>query len=105
MAWHLRWRNVFRSERLNDELDSELQYHLAETVDRLVDGGMPEKEAWHEARLRLGNYSIQKERTRDMNIAAWLDATRADFLYGLRQLKLNPGFAGIAVLSLALGIG
>jgi hypothetical protein len=105
MPWYQRWRNVFRPERLHAELDNEFEFHLAETVDRLLAGGMSEKEAWRQARLRLGNYSIQKERTRDMNIAAWLDATRADFVYGLRQLKLNPGFAAVAVLSLALGIG
>src|SRR5258708_2295068 len=105
MAWYQRWRNVFRSERLDDELENELQYHLAETIDRLVADGMSEKEARREARLRLGNYSVQKEKTRDMNVSAWLDATRADVLYGMRQLKLNPGFTAIAVLSLALGIG
>src|SRR5579863_5008971 len=105
MSWYLRWRNVFRSERLDRELDDEFQYHLAETVDRLVAGGMTEPEAWRAARLRLGNYSTQKENTRDINVAAWLDETRAELLYGLRQLKLSPAFAAVAVLSLALGIG
>ena len=105
MSWYVRWRNVLRSERLDDELNDEFQYHLAETVDRLVADGMSEKEASREARRRLGNDTIQKERTRDMNVAAWLDATRADLVYGLRQLRSNPGFAAVAVLSLALGIG
>ncbi len=105
MPWHERWWNVFRAERLNEELDDELAFHLAETVDRLVAEGVPENEARRQARRRLGNYSIQKERTRDMNIAGWLDAGCADVIYGLRQLKLNPGFAAVAVLSLALGIG
>ncbi len=105
MAWYLRWRNVFRSEQLNDALDNELEFHLAETVDRLMDEGMSENEAWRQARLRLGNYAIQKERTRDMDMAGWLDALRADIAYGMRQMKLNPGFAAVAVLSLALGIG
>ncbi len=105
MPWHERWRNVFRTERLSAQLDDELAFHMAETVDRLVADGMPEEGAWREARRRLGNYSIQKERTRDMDVAGWLEAAWADFLYGLRQLRLNPGFATVAILSLALGIG
>ncbi len=105
MPWHARLRNVFRTERLNEELDSELEFHIAETADRLAAGGMPEQEARREARRRLGNYSVQKERTRDMNLMGWLEASRADVFYGLRQLKLNPGFTAVAVLSLALGIG
>jgi predicted permease len=105
MPWHARWRNVFRSEHLNAELDNELEFHLAETVDRLIATGLSESEARQIARRRLGNYSVQKERTRDMNVAGWLEAARADFNYGLRQLRLNPGFAAVAILSLALGIG
>ncbi len=70
MSWYVRWRNVFRSGRLNDELDTEFQFHLAETVDRLVRDGMPEEEALRQARLRLGNCGVQKQRTRDMDVAA-----------------------------------
>ncbi len=105
MSWYSRWQNVFRSERLNCELDDELQHHLAQAADDLIASGMPETEAWAAARRRLGNYGLQKERTRDMNIAAWLDSLRADLAYGVRQLKSSPGFAAIAILSLALGIG
>jgi predicted permease len=105
MPWQARLRNVFRAERLNEDLDNELAFHIAETVDRLVAEGVPEEQAWRQARRRLGNYSIQKERTRDMNVTGWLEVARADLSYGLRQLKLNPGFAAVAILSLGLGIG
>src|SRR5579884_408033 len=105
MPWYTRWRNVFRSEQLNRELDDELAHHLAETADRLEAEGFAPDEALGRARLLLGNYSLQKENTREMNIAAWLDQTRADILYGLRQLKLSPAFTAVAVVSLALGIG
>ena len=105
MPWHTRLWNVFHPARLNEQLDSELEFHIAETVDRLVEEGVPEHEAWRRARLLLGNYTVQKERTRDMNILTWLEAARADLSFGLRQLKLNPGFTAVAVLSLALGIG
>jgi len=35
----------------------------------------------------------------------WLETTWHDLRYGVRGLRLNPGFAATAVLSLALGIG
>lgn len=90
---------------MNRELDQELEFHIAETVDVLVSAGMTERDAIKEARRRFGNYCAQKERTRDMDIAGWLDSIRADIQYGARQLRLNPGFASVAILSLALGIG
>ena len=63
MSWYLRLRNVFRSQRLNGELDTEFGFHLAETVDRLVSEGMSRGDALRQARLRFGNYVAHKERT------------------------------------------
>ncbi|MBV9759717.1 MAG: ABC transporter permease [Acidobacteriaceae bacterium] len=105
MSWLKRWRNTFRPERLDHELEDEFAHHLAEAADRLETEGVTHEEALRISKLRLGNYSIQKEKTREMNIALWLDQTRADVLYGLRQLRMSPGFTAVAVISLALGVG
>ena len=105
MGWISRTVNVFRQERLLRHLDDELAFHVAERIDELVAGGMTPDDARTEALRRFGNYTRQRERTRDMNIVAWLEALVADVKYGARQLRLNPGFAAVAVLSLALGIG
>ena len=105
MSLRTRLLNAVRPERLADHLDAELRFHIAERVDELMAAGMSERDARAEALRRFGNFTLQRERTRDMNIAVWLEALLADLRYGLRQLRLAPGFAAVAIVSLALGIG
>ena len=105
MAWYRRFTNLLRSDRHSRELDREMGFHLAERVDELIASGMPEAEARREARRRFGNRGVMKERTRDADILAWLDALFADLRQAARALRSNPGFAFVAVLSLGLGIG
>lgn len=105
MGWLTRTVNVFRQDRLLRRLDEELAFHVAERIDELVDEGWSREAARTEALRRFGSYTRQRERTRDMNIVAWLEALVADVRFGARQLWINPSFTAVAVLSLALGIG
>ncbi len=105
MAWHDRLWNAARPERLSRELDREMDFHLSERVDELIAGGMAPEKARREAARRFGNRTSLKERTRDVDVLVWLESLVADVRYAVRGLIRSPGFAAVAIVSLALGIG
>src|SRR5262249_21008851 len=89
--------NVFRSKRVNDEIDEELAAHLDEALARGRDAA--------EARRAMGSMLRAREQSRDVRVLAWLDALHADAIFGWRQIRRNAITSAAAVLSVALAIG
>lgn len=96
---------TIRRGQAGRELDEEIQAHLAIDKQQRVDGGELPAMAELNARRALGNELLIKEVTRDMWGWITLERICRDLVYALRQLKRSPGFAAVAILSLALGIG
>jgi len=76
--------------RLYSELSAEIQEHLEERVDELVENGTPREEAVYAARREFGNVARIEERSREVWGWAWLENLIADLLFALRQLRRDP---------------
>ena len=94
-----------RRSRWDDERARELNAHLAIETDENIARGMTPDEASTAARRKLGSPTHIKEEIYQMNTIAFLDNAWRDLSHGARLLRRNPGFAIVAILSLALGVG
>jgi predicted permease len=109
MSWTqrvwLKLQTLFGRERVAQQLDEELQFHLDQQTAENVAAGMSEEEARHAAMRLFGNATVLKEETRD----AWgwiaLEQMAQDLRFGFRSLRKSPLFSAVAVLTLAFGIG
>jgi putative ABC transport system permease protein len=98
---------------IDQEVDAELAFHLEMTIRELMEQGMTRPRAQAEAERRFGDvHSVNaecrrygNERDRRARRAEYWGELRQDVVFTIRQLTKARGFATVAILTLALGIG
>ncbi len=102
MRWWSRW---LHRNTLENQLEKELRFHLEQHTSDLIARGHTPEEARRLARLELGGPQQVKEQCRDARGTRWLEDFSQDVRYAFRTLRQRPGFAAMALLTLALGSG
>ena len=94
-----------RTKRDEERLQEEIAEHLALATEENLRARMSSIEARRQAMLKFGGVEAMKEEYRDQKGLPFLETLAQDLRYAVRMLLRSPGFALIAIATMALGVG
>jgi predicted permease len=95
----------FRRKDASGDLNDEFRFHLEMEVEQNIARGMRAEEARRRALIAFGGVQQTKEAVRQAQWRHAADTVWRDICSGARLLRRSPGFAAVALITLALGIG
>src|SRR5580658_7847288 len=101
----MRVRMLFGRGNEGARLDDELQFHIDRQTAENIAAGMSAEEARYAAVRTFGNPALLRDQTHATWSGTAVDLFLRDVFYAARTLARTPGFAAIAILVMALGIG
>ncbi|HXJ91869.1 MAG TPA: ABC transporter permease [Terriglobia bacterium] len=102
MGWR---KGLFRKRPLDQQLDSELRFHIDELTEANIALGFSPEEARRRAVLEFGGQQQIREEVQDVYRLPLVESALANLKSALRFMRKSPAFSITVVATLALGIG
>ncbi len=83
MYW---FQRLFRKNKVERQLDSELSFHLEQVTEAYIQQGLAPDEAARQARIEFGGVEGVKEECRESRRVHLVETFLQDVRYGLRSL-------------------